>query len=490
MTLKKTMLLILLMVLFSCFSLTVKAENKTSIDETILNEEITNVNFVSGTVVVMGNLSDNLTVDNFLANKITVGDSFFEEYNIGSIYVKNSDEMGQLTDNVTTGMKLVFETNDEATYEYEIKVVGDLNNDGIVNNTDVNMIIDDILKDKDTSVINDINGDGICDVLDVTYVLYSIDNNGWNVGNIEDIDLTSELSSLDEVYVGDVLEVTYKIKGYNSSKFKGISGILNYDKSLLELDSIFTYGDNGYLNSDGKFLYVIGNDEDEVAITIRFNVIAKGNTTISITDTLSSIDGVKTLEDTLSASHDIVIDEYGRGGDDEEVVEEAPVAAASSLKNETSVSSSFVRLNENYYVSNIVANVISLSSDNYIKSLEIKNYKINFDKDTLEYSIIVGNNVNSLDLSIVLNDEKASYDVIGNKDFNTGKNIVTIRVTAEDGSVRDYIINVNKQGSVKKEKSDGNGSKIAIIILIGLIIAGLIYVIFKDDEEENKDSKK
>ncbi len=488
MRLKKTMLLLLLMVLFNCFSLTVKAEGKTPLDETILNEEITNVNFVSGTVIVMGNLSDNLTVDDFLANKITVDDSFFEEYDIGSISVRNGEEIGQLTDNVTTGMKLVFSANDETTYEYEIKVVGDLNDDGIVNNDDVNVIVDDILNDKDTSVINDINGDGICDILDVTNTLYSIDNKDWNPAYESDVNLTSELSSVEEVYVGDVLEVTYKIKGYVASKFKGISGILNYDKNLLELDSIFVSSDYGRLNDKGKFLYVVSEDSDEVVITIRFNVLSAGNTTISITDTLSSIDGVKTSEETLDASRDITISEYGKGGDDSsEVVEEKSTPTATTTANTSSTP--LVLNNENYYYSNIVATTISLSSDNYIKSLKIKNYKINFDKDTLEYSIEVGNKVNSLDLDIVLNDDKASYDVIGNKDFKVGKNVVTIRVTAEDGSVRNYIINVNKKAATVSQKKTNNTSKIVIITLIGLIIAGLIYVIFKDDEEEKKDSK-
>ena len=68
-----------------------------------------------------------------------------------------------------------------------------------------------------------------------------------------------------------------------------------------------------------------------------------------------------------------------------------------------------------------------------------------------------------------------------------GNNLVSIIVTAEDGSSRTYTINVEKKGSnTKKSVNDkiSNSSRIVIIILIVLIIIGLIYVIFKDDEED------
>ena len=143
------------------------------------------------------------------------------------------------------------------------------------------------------------------------------------------------------------------------------------------------------------------------------------------------------------------------------------------------------------YSTNYVTSYVSLSSNNYIRSLEIKNQKINFDKEVLEYSITVGNKVKSLDMTIVLDDENASYEVFGNDSFKTGKNVVTIKVTAEDGSVRNYIINVIKKGeSPVKEKDNNNISKYVIIGLIVLIIGGLVYIIFKDDDEDEKSSKK
>ena len=57
------------------------------------------------------------------------------------------------------------------------------------------------------------------------------------------------------------------------------------------------------------------------------------------------------------------------------------------------------------------------------------------------------------------------------------------------GNDIEYIINVNKKGTAVSKEKTNDTSKIVIITLIGLIIAGLVYVIFKDDEEEKKKSK-
>ena len=130
----------------------------------------------------------------------------------------------------------------------------------------------------------------------------------------------------------------------------------------------------------------------------------------------------------------------------------------------------------------ISVNYIHLSSDNSIKSLKIKNHKINFKKDILEYYIEVDGKTNKLDLSIVLNDKDAFYEVIGNDNFKVGNNKVYIVVTAADGSIKKYIINV-KKNNVKKDKVS-NSSRNVIILLLVLIIIGLIYVIFKEDEDE------
>lgn len=137
---------------------------------------------------------------------------------------------------------------------------------------------------------------------------------------------------------------------------------------------------------------------------------------------------------------------------------------------------------------------ISYSSDSYLDDLIIDGYEIEFDRDTYSYTITVGSDVDSLDITAVLSDMNATYAVYGNSDFQEGENVVTIVVTAEDGSTSTYTITVNKEAkttekveSSEEEKGSGSVAKTVVIILIILVIIGLIYLIFKDDSEEDEE---
>lgn len=84
------------------------------------------------------------------------------------------------------------------------------------------------------------------------------------------------------------------------------------------------------------------------------------------------------------------------------------------------------------------------SDNNYIESLVVHEGSIspNFDKETTSYEVNVRNTLTSVGLDITLEDDSATYEVIGNENLQSGNNIVTVRVTAENGDTRDYIINV------------------------------------------------
>ena len=58
-----------------------------------------------------------------------------------------------------------------------------------------------------------------------------------------------------------------------------------------------------------------------------------------------------------------------------------------------------------------------------------------FDSALTEYTINVPSDVTSLTIKAETTDEKASYEIAGNADFQVGENTVTITVTAEDPSV-------------------------------------------------------
>lgn len=88
------------------------------------------------------------------------------------------------------------------------------------------------------------------------------------------------------------------------------------------------------------------------------------------------------------------------------------------------------------------------SNNSYLSSLKTNlGYEIypEFNKNTTSYSITVPNDVNSLNLQALTEDKTAKVEILGDKDFVVSKvNVVTVLVTAADGTTRTYTINVSK----------------------------------------------
>ena len=85
----------------------------------------------------------------------------------------------------------------------------------------------------------------------------------------------------------------------------------------------------------------------------------------------------------------------------------------------------------------------SYSKDNYLKSLKVDGYDLTpeFNKDTLEYSLELENDIREIKVSATANDSKADVEGTGKHELSEGENKITISVTAENGNVRNYIIN-------------------------------------------------
>ena len=86
------------------------------------------------------------------------------------------------------------------------------------------------------------------------------------------------------------------------------------------------------------------------------------------------------------------------------------------------------------------------SGDNLIKKLEVNNGTLNeeFQPEENNYTVNIPYSETSVDLSIILNDTTATYEVIGNEDLKVGENEVKIVVTAEDGTKNTYNLLVNR----------------------------------------------
>lgn len=135
-----------------------------------------------------------------------------------------------------------------------------------------------------------------------------------------------------------------------------------------------------------------------------------------------------------------------------------------------------------------------------LSKLEIKNQTLSpkFDVETYEYTIGLKEDISSLEIEAVANNENATVEIIGNENLKDGENVITILVTnAETEEVATYQIIVNK--NVQKEtvaqvnwlqpSTWGTREKIiagtigALILIIIVLIIVKIRLARKEDDD-------
>jgi len=133
------------------------------------------------------------------------------------------------------------------------------------------------------------------------------------------------------------------------------------------------------------------------------------------------------------------------------------------------------------------------SSNSLLKSIEIPNYQLNFDKNKNEYIIYINQDINQLDLKVKTEDSKATYKIIGAEDLKNNDYEISIEVTAEDNSKNIYKIKVEQQkqdNEVMTEKQTNQNrinKNIFIYISIALsIIVIIIIIVLLVNKKRNK----
>lgn len=91
-----------------------------------------------------------------------------------------------------------------------------------------------------------------------------------------------------------------------------------------------------------------------------------------------------------------------------------------------------------------------------LKSLTVERFTLEpeFDPNITEYSLTVGADVEKLDIGVIAEDPKSTVEIVGNNELLIGENTVNVKVTAEDGTVRTYTINVTKVADVGVKLSE------------------------------------
>lgn len=123
------------------------------------------------------------------------------------------------------------------------------------------------------------------------------------------------------------------------------------------------------------------------------------------------------------------------------------------------------------------------SSNNYLSELTIDIENFNFDKNTTEYTLAVGNNTQIITIDAKAEDEKAQVIGTGQKALKVGENKYTITVIAEDEAKREYNIVITREEIVEEEVvetiEESKTNLTIIYVVIGFISCLIIILIIK-----------
>ena len=408
----------------------------------------------------------------FLIGSFTVSDivNSFDD-----VFVTNSEGEVYENDETIVDGDFVYVVIDNKHIEYGVVILGDDDGSGTVDNADVESVINNLFNDPDYfNPVVDIEGEGIITVYDVSKLHYAVNNK--EKSEIVATPVLTPILSVDNdtLNIGDTVKISLSVSGLESYSVNTISGRVSFDSSILSFSSASSEDGEVYFDEETASFIAVGEFKEGSTIDIEFVAESVSEEEyVTFWDLITLYDGVDfELESNQVSVAVSITAENNKGGDVEETTTEPAPAPAPAVP----VVSPRVT-----YVSRV------LSSDCKILDLKVKGYEIDFDPDTYEYHIKVGNKVKSLDIEVILSDSNASYVINGNEDFKEGENVVTVVVTAEDGSTKTYTLIVDKEKAKEVvEDKDSNISRYIVIGLIVLVIAGLIYLIFKDDEEDNK----
>ena len=127
------------------------------------------------------------------------------------------------------------------------------------------------------------------------------------------------------------------------------------------------------------------------------------------------------------------------------------------------------------------------SSNNFLKSLNVSAGDFKFEKSTLSYSFSVPNETTSIKVVATPEDNKSKVEGAKTYNLKEGNNKITVTVTAENGSVKKYILQVTRIAKVIKKDINNNLDKLEIDnYQINFEPETTIYNVTIDDETELK----
>lgn len=257
-----------------------------------------------------------------------------------------------------------------------------------------------------------------------------------------------------------------------STKSGGLCGLvakLNYDDAKLELVSLKSLEDFTLVQGENVVIYKsvgVSTGTKVLEITFKNKALTAGEkTNIKLTNIVAS-DGENDIT-AQDVSKTITYLSEDKNTDKEEENNNSGNNINVSNKND-----------------NVVNEEKEKSSDNYLSNITLSSGTISFDKNITTYNITVDYNVENIDVNAKTSDSLATLTGTGNHSLKVGKNIVELKVTAEDDSERTYTINVTRKAEEHKFDNvvlnpiddDTNETNNNLILWIGIILV-LIFIV-------------
>ena len=427
-------------------------------------------------------------------------------------------------------------SNEGLTVTYRVVVVGDLNNDNVLTQEDVLELIDQVVGESEITDLekSDLYAfDGEVNSLDALYLNQMVNSQTWDAMIVgEQVSLNAslevksngeELSEENYLTSGDEFTVDY-VLSLTDYEVNGLAGVFNYDETLFELVSVKVANEWLGNDGDGKFLY-LGEESltgPELEVTEPENEVETENTESEENVLLEE----STEEETVTTVDYVVLTATFRAlsATDEESNNVITLDEI-ELFNSTVEKAVYYVLDQDSVSTEAIE--VTASEDNTLSYLEVAGVEIALENGVYEYEITVANDITVVDLKYILNNVAAKVtSTVYPEELAEGSNTVVVTVTSESGVSQEYTITVVREEAPEEEtttqvsnnnyyndyeeekdeevvttpepeedddevEEESNLSKIVIIILILLVIAGLVYLIFKDeDDAETKKANK
>lgn len=129
------------------------------------------------------------------------------------------------------------------------------------------------------------------------------------------------------------------------------------------------------------------------------------------------------------------------------------------------------------------------TNSNKLASLDIKEAKVDFDKDNYEYTITVGSDVKKLTIDAIPESKDSKVEILGNDKLENGNNVVLIKLTDKNGFSTYYRVNVKKSNKVTLFGIDVKYIIIGLLLLLLFIIWLLLFLLKRKKEEEEEEEE-